>query len=91
MGQELADQALRFRLLGREPDVVLFEQADQRVVVCLGADRVVLQRRALTEIDSFTLEDNPLHLAGAHLAKEFRIIGSLGRRTAHATQALHHR
>ena len=65
--EQLANQALRFRLLRREVDTIFFENADQRVVVGLGADGVVLQRRPTTVVDPLTIEFDPLNLARTNI------------------------
>ncbi len=89
--QELANQALRFRFLRREMNAVVFENADQRVVVRFRADRVVLQRLAIAVIDAFAVELDPLYLTGSNLQQEFRIVSSLGRLAADTTEPLHDR
>jgi hypothetical protein len=55
-------------------DVIVIENADQGVVIGLRADRVVLQRCAAAEIDTFMVEFNSLDTTGANLLQKFRII-----------------
>lgn len=72
-------------------NTIVFENADERVVVRFGADRVVLQWLAVTVIDSFTVKLDALHFPGANLHQEFGIVSFLGRLPANTTETLHDR
>src|SRR5690606_28484225 len=89
--EQLADQALGFRLLGGKANVVLFQDTDERVVVGLGADRVIAERRPVTVVNALAVKFRPLHVSRFHLLQELGVIRLLRRGSAHATQALHDR
>ena len=87
----MADQTLRLGFLRRETHPFVIENADERVVIGLRANRVVLQRLTVAVIDSLAVEFNPLHFSGANLRQEFRIIPLFRRLAAYATESLHDR
>ena len=68
--QQLANQALRLRLGAGKLDTVLVEQADQRIVVGLRADRVELQRLAFAEANLILVDYGNRDLAGTNLRQE---------------------
>ena len=87
----MADEALRFRLLRRELDVVVLKQTDERVVVCLRTDRVIGKRLTAPVAYAFVFKFNALHIPGTNLPQEFGVIGLLRWWTTDTAQALHDR
>ena len=90
--QQLADKALRLRLQRIQFDAIFHKYADQRVVIRLGADRVVLQWLARPETDSLVvrLDLHEGHLAIGHLLEKLGVWPRLGITTANARQPLHY-
>ena len=62
---------------GREADIILVEQADQRIVIGLGANRVIGERLATSEPDFLAVDLDALDLAGPYLVEKFRVISQL--------------
>ena len=56
-----------FRFLGRELNVVVFEHADQRIVVGLRTNCVIRKRRTTAETNTLIFEFDALHASGSDL------------------------